>query len=63
MEDAIHIAIAAHYGMDYLLTWNCRHIANSVTFPAIRDTIETMGLCCPILTTPDLLVSHPEANP
>ncbi len=27
-EDALHIAIATLYGVDYLLTWNCRHIAN-----------------------------------
>jgi predicted nucleic acid-binding protein len=31
--DALHIAVAAVNGMDYLLTWNCRHIANAVTLP------------------------------
>ena len=28
-DDAIHIAIATIYGLDYLLTWNCKHIANA----------------------------------
>ncbi|MEO5804374.1 MAG: type II toxin-antitoxin system VapC family toxin, partial [Verrucomicrobiota bacterium] len=32
-DDALHIAIAAVNQMDYLLTWNCRHIANAVTRP------------------------------
>lgn len=36
--DALHIATATIGGMDYLLTWNCRHIAN----PALRPRIETV---------------------
>lgn len=32
-EDALHIATAATNGLDYLLTWNCTHIANAVTIP------------------------------
>jgi len=28
-DDALHIAIATIYGLDYLLTWNCKHIANA----------------------------------
>jgi hypothetical protein len=28
-EDSLHIAIATIYGLDYLLTWNCKHIANA----------------------------------
>ena len=32
-EDALHIAIAAVHGMHYLLTWNCKHIANVVMCP------------------------------
>ena len=27
--DALHVAVAAVHGIDYLLTWNCRHISNS----------------------------------
>jgi hypothetical protein len=35
-EDALHIAIAATNGIEYLLTWNCRHLANAM----MRDRIE-----------------------
>ena len=35
--DALHIAIASVHGLDYLLTWNCRHIDNAVTKPIIRS--------------------------
>lgn len=28
-DDALHIAVATVYGLDYLLTWNCKHIANA----------------------------------
>ena len=38
-EDALHIAVAAVHGVDYLLTWNCKHIANA----AMRQAIE--GVC------------------
>lgn len=50
--DALHIAIATLGGMDYLLTWNCAHIAN----PAFRGRIETVirsfGYEPPIICTP-----------
>jgi predicted nucleic acid-binding protein len=37
VTDAVHVAIAATNGMDYLLTWNCKHLANAV----LRSKIET----------------------
>jgi predicted nucleic acid-binding protein len=39
-SDAVHIAVAAVYGCEYLLTWNCRHIANVELFRAIRRVID-----------------------
>ncbi len=39
-QDALHIAVAAIYGMDYLLTWNCKHIANAV----IRRKLQKLPL-------------------
>jgi hypothetical protein len=48
-------AIAAASGMDLLLTWNCRHIANAELAPAIRATIERSGYDPPIICTPDEL--------
>ncbi len=50
--DASHIAVAAVYGMDVLLTWNCRHMANPVTLPKTAETILEAGLHCPVIITP-----------
>lgn len=52
MTDAQHIAISAFYGMDYLLSWNCHHLANPVTFPKTKRIIESFGLTCPAIITP-----------
>jgi predicted nucleic acid-binding protein len=52
MEDAIHIAIASIYNMDYLLTWNCTHIANPHTQRKIRESIEIAGYRFPVICTP-----------
>ena len=51
--DAFHIATAAVYGMDVLLTWNCRHMANPVTLPKTFAIIAKTGFHCPIVITPD----------
>jgi hypothetical protein len=50
--DALHIAIAACNGMDFLLTWNCRHIANAVMRPHIERTCRTIGFEPPVICTP-----------
>lgn len=50
--DALHIAVAAVHGIDYLLTWNCRHINNPEIKPAIRTVCESMGAWCPEICTP-----------
>ncbi len=50
--DASHIATAAVYGMDVLLTWNCRHMANPVTLPKTAAVIVKAGFNCPIIITP-----------
>lgn len=50
--DAYHIATAAYYGMDVLLTWNCKHIANEFTLPKTYNLLNRMGLKCPVILTP-----------
>ena len=50
--DAYHIATAAYYGMDVLLTWNCKHIANEFTLPKTYNLLNGMGLKCPVILTP-----------
>ena len=52
VTDAQHIAISALSGMDYLLSWNCRHLANPQTYPITRKIIESFGLHCPNIITP-----------
>jgi hypothetical protein len=60
LEDAVHIAIAAVNGMDFLVTWNCRHIANAILRPKIEDACRNAGYDCPVICTPETLV--PEEN-
>lgn len=55
-EDALHIAIAATTGMDYLLTWNCKHIANAVIIPRVNRVIRSFGLEPPLIYTPQELM-------
>jgi hypothetical protein len=54
--DAVHIAVAAVSGLDYLLTWNCRHIANPRMYPTITRVCREHGFEPPVLCTPDDLL-------
>ena len=56
--DALHIAIAAAHEMDYLLTWNCRHIDNAATKPIVRSICAVAGHTCPEICTPLELLSE-----
>lgn len=53
--DALHIAIAAVNGMDYLLTWNCKHIANVTLRPQIEAVCRAAGFEPPLICTPEEL--------
>jgi hypothetical protein len=57
-DDAAHIAIASAYGCDYLLTWNCRHIANAELRRAIQRIVGQYGYEVPILCTPVELMGY-----
>ena len=50
--DALHIATAAVNGMDVLLTWNCKHMANLITLPKTASVIAANGYECPKILTP-----------
>ena len=54
-EDALHIAVAAVHGVDYLLTWNCKHIANATMRQAIEGACREAGYEPPIICTPEEL--------
>lgn len=58
--DALHVAVAAVHGMDYLLTWNCRHIDNATRKPIIRTICIASGYSYPEICTPLELL--PEDN-
>jgi hypothetical protein len=54
--DALHIAIAVVNGMDYLLTWNCTHIANAALRSKIEAVSRSQGFEVPIICTPEELL-------
>jgi len=54
-DDALHIAVAATNGIPYLLTWNCRHLANAAMRPMIEAVCTTQGFKSPIICTPEEL--------
>ena len=54
--DALHIAIAATNGVDFLLTWNCKHLANAAHRQRIEQFVEEADYGCPIICTPEELM-------
>ncbi len=58
--DAAHIAIAARHRVDFLMTWNCTHIANAEIMGKIRTILETAGYLSPVICTPDELFGPDE---
>ena len=57
--DALHIALATVHGVDYLLTWNMRHIANAELRPTIEAACRRAGYAPPVIATPDELMGGP----
>lgn len=54
--DAYHIACATIYQLDYLLTWNCAHIANATLKKQIEKINESFGFETPVICTPEELL-------
>jgi hypothetical protein len=59
--DAAHLAMASLHGVDFLLTWNCRHLANANKADHLRVINTRLRLTVPVLTTPMTLM--PEDAP
>jgi predicted nucleic acid-binding protein len=55
VADSLHLAFASHYHMDYLLTWNCRHLANARKAERLEEINLKMHLGLPRLVTPQTL--------
>lgn len=56
--DALHIAVATVYGCEYLLTWNCRHIANAEVARAATRLVQRQGFELPSICTPEELLGE-----
>lgn len=56
--DALHVATAAVHGMDYLLSWNCKHIANATLRSRIESICRMTGFEPPVICTPLELVAE-----
>jgi len=61
--DALHLALASYHKCDFLVTWNCRHLANANKFGHIRRVNTMLGLFVPALVTPlELLGENDETE-
>ena len=60
--DALHIATVAHHRIDYLLTWNYKHIANATLRSRIEQVCRDAGFEPPIICTPDELVGTDDGS-
>ncbi len=57
--DALHVAVCAANGMEFLLTWNCRHLANAALAPKIEQACRSHGAAGPRIVTPEQLLEVP----
>jgi len=55
-RDAVHIAVTAVHQVHFLLTWNCRHIANAAIFRDLQHIIMSAGYDVPVICTPEELL-------
>ncbi len=56
--DAAHIAIATVHNIQFLLTWNCAHLANAEISIGIKSVCKSRGYECPIICTPEELMGE-----
>ncbi len=56
--DAYHIAIPSVHGIDYLATWNCKHIANAFMLRKIEQIVRAKGYTMPVVCTPEELMEE-----
>lgn len=54
--DAAHVAVSAVHGIEYLLTWNCKHLANAQIARRIAVVCDKLGYGMPIICTPEELM-------
>ncbi|MFN6475203.1 type II toxin-antitoxin system VapC family toxin [Nostoc sp. DedQUE07] len=57
-NDALHISLATVYGLDYLLTWNCKHMANAQIQRKLSQISSELGYELPVICTPYELMGY-----
>ena len=57
-SDAIHIAVASVHGMDYIVTWNFKHISNPFFRERLRDMVMADGFRLPVMCSPEELIQY-----
>jgi len=58
LPDAYHLALPAVHGIGYLVTWNCKHIANAFMLKRIEAIVVTNGYEMPVVCTPEELMEE-----
>jgi len=61
MGDAVHLALACVHEVDYLLTWNCKHLANASKIEHIQVVNRRLGLLTPVILTPEMLLGRDDS--
>ena len=59
-SDAVHIAVASVHQMNYLVTWNFKHIANPYTRDRLRAVVADAGFHLPVMCSPKELIQYDE---
>lgn len=54
--DALHLAVATTNGVNYLMTWNCKHLANALLWRKMEQACRKIGLKPPLICTPFELI-------
>ena len=57
-QDVMHIAVASVHNVDFLLTWNCKHIANAILLKDLANLVEDSGHSLPVICTPQELLGE-----
>ena len=57
IRDASHLAAAGVHGMNFLLTWNCKHIANPFSADRLQSCFSSMGVHLPSICTPEQFIA------
>ena len=56
LRDAAHLAVASVHNIDYLVTWNCTHLANGEVIKKLMKINESLDIHTPIICTPEELM-------